>query len=109
MRRPHPPQMPPVWPSGRPKTRAFLKSITFYEDADILVLNKPIGLSVQGGSGTARHMDGMLDALRGADGQRPRVMHRLDKDTAGCLLIAKTRFAAAVLVKSFRSRAARKV
>jgi 23S rRNA pseudouridine955/2504/2580 synthase len=101
--------MPPIWPRGRPKTRAFLKSITLYEDADILVLNKPIGLSVQGGSGTARHMDGMLDALRGADGQRPRVMHRLDKDTAGCLLIAKTRFAAAVLVKSFRSRAARKV
>jgi 23S rRNA pseudouridine955/2504/2580 synthase len=101
--------MPPVWPRGRPKTRAFLKSITLYEDADILVLNKPIGLSVQGGSGSARHMDGMLDALRGADGERPRLMHRLDKDTAGCLLVAKTRFAAAMLAESFRSRAARKI
>jgi 23S rRNA pseudouridine955/2504/2580 synthase len=91
------------------KTRAFLKSITLYEDADVLVLNKPMGLSVQGGSGTVRHVDGMLDVLRGADGQRPRLVHRLDKDTAGCLLVARTRFAASALAKSFRSRAARKI
>ena len=91
------------------KTRAFLKSITLYEDADVLVLNKPMGLAVQGGSGTTRHIDGMLEALRDAHGQRPRLVHRLDKDTAGCLLVAKTRFAAAALAKSFRSRAARKI
>ncbi len=91
------------------QTRAFLKSITLYEDADVLVLNKPMGLSVQGGSGTVRHIDGMLEALRGRDGQRPRLVHRLDKDTAGCLLVAKTRFAAAALAKTFRSRAARKI
>ncbi|MFL9826505.1 RluA family pseudouridine synthase [Rhodoplanes sp. SY1] len=91
------------------KTRAFLKSITLYEDADVLVLNKPMGLAVQGGSGTTRHVDGMLDALRDAKGQRPRLVHRLDKDTAGCLLIAKTRFAASTLAGSFRSRSARKV
>ena len=91
--------------------RAFLKSITLYEDADVLVLNKPMGLAVQGGSGTTRHIDGMLEALRGAgaDAQRPRLVHRLDKDTAGCLLVAKTRFAAAALAKSFRSRSARKI
>jgi 23S rRNA pseudouridine955/2504/2580 synthase len=91
------------------KTRAFLKSITLYEDADVLVLDKPMGLAVQGGSGTTRHLDGMLDALRDAHGQRPRLVHRLDKDTAGCLLVAKTRFAAAALAKTFRSRAARKI
>jgi 23S rRNA pseudouridine955/2504/2580 synthase len=90
------------------KDRAFLKSIILYEDADVLVLNKPMGLAVQGGSGTVRHVDGMLGALRSPDGQRPRLVHRLDKDTAGCLLVAKTRFAAAALAKTFRSRSARK-
>ena len=96
---------------GDAKTRDFLRSITLYEDADVLVLNKPMGLAVQGGSGTTRHVDGMLEVLRapGPDGQRPRLVHRLDKDTAGCLLVAKTRFAAAALAKSFRSRSARKI
>jgi 23S rRNA pseudouridine955/2504/2580 synthase len=91
--------------------RAFIKSITLYEDDDVMVLNKPMGLAVQGGSGTTRHVDGMLGALRGShpDAQRPRLVHRLDKDTAGCLLVAKTRFAAAALAKTFRSRSARKI
>ena len=93
------------------KTRTFLQSITLHEDDDVLVLNKPMGLAVQGGSGTTRHVDGMLEVLRapGADGQRPRLVHRLDKDTAGCLLVAKTRFAAAALAKTFRARSARKI
>jgi 23S rRNA pseudouridine955/2504/2580 synthase len=91
------------------KTRDFLKSITLYEDDDVLVLNKPIGLAVQGGSGTFRHIDGMLGSLSSRDGQRPRLVHRLDKDTSGCLLVAKTRFAAAALAKTFRSRSARKI
>ena len=94
---------------GDEKTSAFLKSITLYEDADVLVLNKPMGLAVQGGSGTTRHVDGMLDVMRDANGQRPRLVHRLDKDTAGCLLVAKTRFAASSLAKVFRSREARKI
>jgi 23S rRNA pseudouridine955/2504/2580 synthase len=94
---------------GDAATRDFLKSITLYEDADVLVFNKPMGLAVQGGSGTTRHLDGMLDVLRDAQGQRPRLVHRLDKDTAGCLLVAKTRFAASALAKTFRSRAARKI
>ena len=97
-------------PAARPrKTARFLKSMTLYEDADVLVLNKPMGLAVQGGSGTTRHLDGMLEVLRDAQGQRPRLVHRLDKDTAGCLLVAKTRFAASALAKSFRSRSARKI
>jgi 23S rRNA pseudouridine955/2504/2580 synthase len=91
------------------KDRAFLKSITLFEDNDVMVLNKPMGLSVQGGSGTTRHLDGMLDVLRDKSGQRPRLVHRLDKDTAGCLLVAKTRFAATALAKTFRTRSARKI
>jgi 23S rRNA pseudouridine955/2504/2580 synthase len=96
---------------GGQKDRAFIKSITLYEDDDVLVLNKPMGLAVQGGSGTTKHVDGMLGALRGThpDAQRPRLVHRLDKDTAGCLLVAKTRFAAAALAKTFRTRSARKI
>lgn len=90
-------------------TIGFLRSITLYEDEDVMVLNKPAGLAVQGGSGTTRHVDGMLAALTGKDGQKPRLVHRLDKDTAGCLVIAKSRFAAATLAKTFRSRSARKV
>jgi 23S rRNA pseudouridine955/2504/2580 synthase len=88
--------------------RDFLKSITLHEDADVLVLNKPMGLAVQGGSGTTRHVDLMLEALRDEKGERARLVHRLDKDTAGCLLVAKTRFAAAALTKTFRTRSARK-
>jgi 23S rRNA pseudouridine955/2504/2580 synthase len=89
--------------------RAFLKSITLYEDADVLVIDKPAGLAVQGGSGTTRHVDGMLMALAEDEVTRPRLVHRLDKDTAGCLVIAKTRFAASTLAKTFRHRSARKV
>jgi len=91
------------------EARAFLRGITLYEDDDVLVLNKPMGLAVQGGSGTKRHVDGMLGALQERDGQRPRLVHRLDKDTSGCLLVAKTRFAAAALANTFRSRSARKI
>ena len=91
------------------KNRAFIKSITLHEDDDLMVLDKPMGLAVQGGSGTHRHLDGMLEALRDRQGVRPRLVHRLDKDTSGCLLVAKTRFAAAALAKTFRSRSARKI
>jgi 23S rRNA pseudouridine955/2504/2580 synthase len=91
------------------KVQQFLNSITLYEDDDVLVLNKPMDLAVQGGSGTARHVDGMLEAIRGRDGERARLVHRLDKDTSGCLLVAKTRFAASALAKTFRSRSARKI
>jgi 23S rRNA pseudouridine955/2504/2580 synthase len=89
--------------------RDFLRSITLFEDADVLVLNKPMGLAVQGGSGTTRHIDGMLEALRDTKGERARLVHRIDKDTAGCLLVAKTRFAASALTKTFRTRSARKI
>jgi 23S rRNA pseudouridine955/2504/2580 synthase len=91
------------------KTLASLKEMTLFEDDDVLVLNKPAGLAVQGGSGTTHHVDRMLEVLRDAKGQKPRLVHRLDKETAGCLLVAKTRFAATMLTGSFRSRSARKI
>lgn len=87
----------------------FLKSITLYEDKDVLVINKPMGLAVQGGSGMKNHVDALLESMRDADGQKPRLVHRLDKDTAGCLVIAKTRFAASTMAKSFRARTTRKI
>lgn len=95
--------------SADDKDAAALKAMILYEDRDVLVLNKPYGLAVQGGSGTYRHVDGMLEALRGDDGQKPRLVHRIDKDTSGILLVAKTRLAASTLAKTFRSRSARKV
>jgi len=91
------------------KTLEALKEMILFEDADVMVLNKPAGLAVQGGSGTVRHVDGMLEVMRDAKGQKPRLVHRLDKETAGCLLIAKTRFAATKLTGSFRERSARKI
>ena len=80
-----------------------------FEDRDCLVLNKPYGLAVQGGSGTKRHIDGMLAALADRKGERPVLVHRLDRDTSGVLLIAKSRKIAADLGAIFRSRGARKI
>src|SRR3979411_2501807 len=91
------------------KTLDALKAMTLYEDADVLVLNKPAGLAVQGGSGITRNVDDMLEVMRDAKGQKPRLVHRLDRETSGCLLIAKTRFAATALTGSFRHRSARKI
>jgi 23S rRNA pseudouridine955/2504/2580 synthase len=91
------------------KTLHALKDMILYEDADVMVLNKPAGLPVQGGSGITRNVDDMLEVMRDAKGQKPRLVHRLDKETAGCLLIAKTRFAATALTGSFRHRSARKI
>src|ERR1700751_4065965 len=86
-----------------------LKDMILFEDADVMVLNKPAGLAVQGGSGITRNVDDMLEVMRDAKGQKPRLEHRLDKETAGCLLIAKTRFAATALTGSFRHPSARKI
>ena len=102
-------QKPERPPEEGAEDAAFLRALTLYEDDDMMVINKPYGLAVQGGSGMTRHVDGLLESLRAKDGQKPRLVHRLDKDTAGCLVIAKTRFAASALAKSFRSRATRKI
>jgi 23S rRNA pseudouridine955/2504/2580 synthase len=91
------------------KTLHALKDMILYEDADVMVLNKPAGLAVQGGSGITRNIDDMLEVMRDAKGQKPRLVHRLDRETSGCLLVAKTRFAATALTGSFRHRSARKI
>ena len=91
------------------KTLQALKDMIIFEDADVMVLNKPAGLAVQGGSGITRNVDDMLEVMRDAKGQKPRLVHRLDRETSGCLLIAKTRFAATALTGSFRHRSARKI
>lgn len=86
-----------------------LRAMTLYEDQKVLVLNKPAGLAVQGGSGVARHVDGMLEALRNKKGEKPRLVHRLDRDTSGVLAIAKTRGAAQKLTEAFRKRETEKI
>ena len=92
-----------------PEDAEAIREMTLFEDKDILVLNKPYGLAVQGGSGTKRHIDGMLEALTDKNGNRPVLVHRLDRDTSGVLLIAKSRKMAADLGEIFRSRRARKI
>lgn len=86
-----------------------LRDMILFEDRDLMVLNKPFGLAVQGGSGTTRHIDGMLASMPNERGDRPVLVHRLDRDTSGVLLVAKTRSVAADLGEIFRSRQARKI
>ena len=86
-----------------------IRAMILFEDRDVLVLNKPYGLAVQGGSGTTRHIDGMLQALADKAGNRPVLVHRLDRDTSGVLLIAKSRKMAAEFGEIFRSRGAKKI
>ena len=92
-----------------PEDAEAIRAMTLYEDRDVIVLNKPYGLAVQGGSGTKRHIDGMLEALADKDGTRPVLVHRLDRDTSGVLLLAKSRKMAADLGEIFRSRQAKKI
>ena len=87
---------------------AFIRRLVIHEDADVIALDKPAGLAVQGGTGTTRHVDGMLDALA-VGGERPRLVHRLDRDTSGILLLGRNARAAAKLAEAFRGKEARKV
>ncbi len=91
-----------------PADAQFLRSLILFEDRDVLVLNKPWGLASQGGSGTSRHVDGMLASLADSSGERPVLVHRLDRDTSGVLLCAKSRKMAADLGALFRARETKK-
>lgn len=96
---------------GRPLTDADIdlaESMVIHRDASALVLNKQPGLATQGGTKTEQHVDGLLDALKFDGPVRPKLVHRLDKDTSGALLIARTPRAAAWFAKSFSNRSARK-
>jgi 23S rRNA pseudouridine955/2504/2580 synthase len=85
-----------------------LLSRVLYRDDDVIAIDKPAGLAVQGGTGTVRHLDAMLDVLRFDAQERPRLVHRLDRDTSGVLLLARNVFAAGRLAEAFRSKDARK-
>jgi len=91
------------------KDHAFMESLVIYEDDDLIVINKPSGLAVQGGSGINRHVDGLLDNLTGENGVRPRLVHRLDRDTSGVLLLAKSAEAARRLQVIFAGRDIEKI
>jgi 23S rRNA pseudouridine955/2504/2580 synthase len=88
--------------------RALIEKAILFEDDHVLVLNKPFGIAVQGGSGTKRHIDGMLAGMTDRFGERPRLVHRLDRDTTGVLLVAKSRHAASKLGRTFQTRSAAK-
>jgi len=85
-----------------------LRDRILYRDDVLIAIDKPAGLAVQGGSGTTRHLDGMLDILQFDAQDRPRLVHRLDRDTSGVLILARTRLAATVLTAAFADRAAKK-
>lgn len=96
-------------PPGLSKAdRNFIENMILFEDDAVFVLNKPFGIAVQGGTKTARHIDGILAGMVDRFGDRPRLVHRLDRDTTGVLLVAKTRQAASRLGKLFQSRSAHK-
>lgn len=106
-------------PMDAPKTKAkreltdedvaFMKSLVIYDEGDILAINKPAGLPTQGGTGIKRHIDGMLEALSNKDGVKPRIVHRLDKDTSGVLLLARSADMARKLGELFKGRDIRKI
>ncbi len=87
----------------------FVRGLVIHQDKAAIVVNKPPGLATQGGTKTKDHLDRLLDGLAGEGGGRPKLVHRLDKDTSGALLVARTPRAAAAFSKSFSSRTARKV
>ncbi|CCQ74573.1 RluA family pseudouridine synthase [Magnetospira sp. QH-2] len=92
-----------------PRQADDLRQRILHQDDHLLVIDKPAGLAVQGGSGTTKHLDGMLDALKLGAKERPRLVHRLDKDTAGVLVLARSAKVARELTALFKSREARKL
>ncbi len=105
------PEAPPPAPRPRiaPGDEAWIQARVIHRDADAIAIDKPAGLAVQGGSRTTRHLDGLLDALRFEAPERPRLVHRLDKDTSGVLLLARTPAAAAHFARAFKRQEVRKI
>jgi 23S rRNA pseudouridine955/2504/2580 synthase len=94
---------------GRSSDDEQLRAMLLHADDAVFVFNKPAGLAVQGGSGLTSHVDAMLEAWRDAKGQKPRLVHRIDRETSGILVVARTRLAASALAAAFRGRRTRKV
>ncbi|WP_113093392.1 RluA family pseudouridine synthase [Agrobacterium sp. fls2-241-TYG-188a] len=86
----------------------LLKRMLLHEDEKVFVFNKPAGIAVQGGSGVNRHIDGLLEAWTSSKGEKPRLVHRIDRDTSGVLVVARTRGAAQKLTAAFRERDTKK-
>ena len=80
----------------------YILSMIIYKDKNIIVLNKPSGLAVQGGTNTTKHIDGFLEALKFENAEKPRLVHRIDKETSGLLVLARNRKVAELLTKAFR-------
>lgn len=104
--------------ASRPATRSsaaetrmieLLKRSVLHRDDWLIAIDKPAGLAVQGGTRTELHLDGLLDALRFGASERPRLVHRLDRDTSGVLLLGRSARAAAALAEIFRAKEARKL
>ncbi|ESQ76767.1 ribosomal large subunit pseudouridine synthase D [Asticcacaulis sp. AC402] len=110
-RAPRPKQAPKLVPASKqprnlsPEDIAWVKSMVIYEDAEIMGFNKPSGLSSQGGRGNGHNLDDMMWGFAKSNGKRPKLVHRLDRDTSGILLVAKTQPAVSFLGKAMIRRA----
>ncbi|MDD4555909.1 MAG: RluA family pseudouridine synthase [Alphaproteobacteria bacterium] len=91
-----------------PKDTDFMQRLVIYKDDNILILNKPSGIAVQGGRGITKHIDGLLDALMYELDERPKLVHRIDKETSGLLVLARNRKFAEILTKAFREHTIQK-
>jgi 23S rRNA pseudouridine955/2504/2580 synthase len=99
----------PVEPAISEADAAMIRARVIWQDDDVIALDKPPGLATQGGSGQTRHVDGLAEALRFDRPEKPRLVHRLDRDTSGVLLLGRSARAAAGLARAFQARDARKV
>ncbi|HHL42900.1 MAG TPA: RluA family pseudouridine synthase [Hellea balneolensis] len=104
---PDPTTLKPV-PSISTADQYFMQSLVLYQDDELIALNKPAGLAVQGGTNTKRHIDGLLLAF-GEGASKPRLVHRLDRDTSGVLIVAKTAASAKWIGRTFQSRRTEKI
>lgn len=86
----------------------YVRSLVIHEDAHMLVFNKSVGLAVQGGSGVTQSLEDLLAAFAKSNGKRPRLVHRLDRDTSGIIIAARTKPAAAFFSEAFAKREAHK-
>jgi 23S rRNA pseudouridine955/2504/2580 synthase len=105
------PPLPLETPGKKPRPKPlsendvdFIRSLVIYRDRNFIAINKPPGLSVQGGTGQERHIDGLLDGLKFDADERPKLVHRLDRDTSGVLMLARSRSSAALIGKMFKKR-----
>lgn len=102
-------EVKPVAKEPTQQDEEFVRSLVIYKDEDFIAINKPPGLAVQGGSRQEMHLDALLDALKFGAAERPKLVHRLDKDTSGVLLLARSRESAAAIGKILKQRSATKL